>query len=51
MEQSLDFVGIGFRMLVANSLACDFARHLVQIKRDGQPLLSRHAPIALDLFL
>ena len=25
MEQSLDFVGIGFRMLAANSLACDFA--------------------------
>lgn len=50
-EQSLDFVGIGFWMLAANSFARDFAGHFVQIKRDGQPLLSTHAPIALDLFL
>jgi hypothetical protein len=37
-------------MLAANPFACDVTRHLVQLQRDRQALLSRHRAITLDLF-
>ena len=50
-KQALDLGGVGLRILPANAFAGDFAGHFVQIERDGQALLARHATVSLDLFV
>ena len=49
MEQPFDFGWIRLGILPTNALAREITSEIVQVQRDGQPLLTRHSPVMFDL--